>query len=64
MPFFFKAYLQRYNILEMDEDRKMSEQKFSDVKFQIFPTAYHTWFFPVFVLDAPLQEGPVGLPKW
>ena len=49
-PFSFKAVLQRYNILEIDEDRKSPEQKFSSVEFQIFFTDYHTWGCPVFIL--------------
>ena len=34
------------------------------MKFQIFSTDYHTWGFPVFVPEDPLQGGPAGLPKW
>ena len=52
--FSFKAEYQSYNILEMYEERKMTEQKFSGVKLQNLPTDYHTWVRPVFVLEAPL----------
>ena len=51
---YFKAAFQRYNSLEMEKDKKTSEQKFSGVEFQIYPTDYHTWGYPVFVLEAPL----------
>ena len=61
--FSFKAACQRYHRLEMDEGGKTLEQKFSGVEFQFFPTEYHTWGFPVFVLEAPLQGGKAGLPK-
>ena len=63
-PFSFKSEYQRYNILEMDEDVKTPEQKFSGVELQIHPTDYYTCFFPIFVLEAPLQGGLAGLPKW
>ena len=60
--FYFKTACHMYNTLEMDEDRKTPEQKFSDVEFEIFVTDYHTWGCPIFVLESPLQGGP--LPKW
>ena len=41
--FSFKSEFQRHNILEMDEDGKIPDQKFYGVKFQNFPTNYHTW---------------------
>ena len=43
---------------------RTSEQNFSGVKFEIFPTYYHTWGCPVFFLEASLQGGQAGLPKW
>ena len=63
-PFSFKAAFQRYNILEMDDDGKTPEQKFSGVAFQIFPTDYHTWEFPVFVIESSLYGALEGLTKW
>ena len=63
-PFSFKSACQRYNSLEMDENRKTPEKKFSGVDFQIFPADYHTWVCPVFIIKAPPQGGPTGLPKW
>ena len=62
--FFFQEGWQSYNSLELDEDRKTPEQKISGMEFQNFPTDYHTWVCPVFVLEPPLQGGPEGLPKW
>ena len=47
----------------MDEDRKTPEKKVSGVEFQNFPTDYHTWVCPLFVLEPLLQVGPAGLPK-
>ena len=60
----FKTACHRYNSMDMDEDRKTPEQKFSGVEFQNFPTVYDTWGCPVFILEAPLQVVPAGLPKW
>ena len=37
-PLSFKADFQRYNSLDIDKDVNKSEQKFSSVEFQIFPT--------------------------
>ena len=34
------------------------------MEFQNFPTDYHTWGFPVFVIEYPMQGDPVGLLKW
>lgn len=42
----------------------MTEQNFAGVNFQIFSTEYHTWGFPVFAPEAPLQGGMSGIPKW
>ena len=50
--------------MDMDEVGKTPEQKFAGVDFQNFPTDFHTWGCPVFVLESPLQGGPSGLPKW
>ena len=44
--------------------KNMTDQKFSGVEFQIFHTDYHTWGFPVFLLEVSLQEGQAGLHKW
>ena len=48
----------------MDENVKTTEQKFSVVRFQIFPTDYHTWGCLVFVLESLLRGGTEGLTKW
>ena len=48
----------------MDKDRKTPDKNFSGVEFQNFPTDYHTWVCPIFLLEGPLQGGPEGLPKW
>ena len=40
-----KTACHRYNSMDMDEDRKTPEQKFSGVEFQNFPTVYDTWGF-------------------
>ena len=48
----------------MDEDIKMSEQKFAGVEFQICTTDYHTWCYPIFVLEDSLKRGVTGLTKW
>ena len=48
----------------MDEDVKTPEQNFSVVEFQFFPTYYHTWAYPVFVLESLMQVGMVGILKW
>ena len=53
LPFSFKAVCQKYNSLDIGEDRKTSEHKFSGIQFQNFRTDYHTWGCPVFVLEPP-----------
>ena len=55
---------QLYTRLEMYDYGKTPKQKFSGVKFQIFPTDCDTWVFPVFVLEAPLQGGMTEILKW
>ena len=60
----FKAAYHRYNILNMDEDVNTPEHIFSVVEFKTFPTDYHTWRFPVFVLEAPIYGGLTGMSKW
>ena len=58
--FSFKETCHKYNSLDMDEDRKTLEKKFAGLEFQIFTTDYHTWCFPVFVLEPPLYGGSAG----
>ena len=41
----------------MEKDGKNHEQKFSNVEFQIFPTKYHTWGYPVLVLSSSPTGG-------
>ena len=53
-PFSSKVVCHRYNSLEMDTDGMTTEQKFSGVELQFFPTYYHTWGCPVFFLEASL----------
>ena len=62
--FSFKAAFHRYNSLEMDEEGRTPGNKSTNVKFQIWTIDYHTWGWPVFVLEAPLQGGPSGITKW
>ena len=62
--FYFKAFCQRYNNLEMEKYKENLEQNFYGVEFHIFPIDYHKWGRPVFILEDPLQGGPTGLPKW
>ena len=63
-PVSFRVSCHKYNSLEIDEDVKTPEQKFSGVEFQICPTDYRTWGCLVLFLEAPLQGRPAGLPKW
>ena len=62
--FSFKEYLQSHYSLEIDKDGNIPEQRFSGVEFEIFPTEYHTWSCPIFVLEYLLQGGLTGIPKW
>ena len=48
----------------MYEYEKTPEQKFSVVKFKMCLIDYRTWGLLVFFLEAPLQGGLTGLPKW
>ena len=48
----------------MNKGVNVAEQNFVCVEFQNFPLDYHTWGCPIFVLEAPLQGVPSGLPKW
>ena len=47
----------------MDEDRNTRDLKFMGVEFKNCPMDYHTWIFPVFVLETPLQGGLEGILK-
>ena len=58
------AACKSYNSLEMDEDGKTPDKKFLGLEFQICPTGYHTWGFPIVVLYDPLQGWLTGIPKW
>ena len=60
----FESSGHRYNSLEIDEEVNTPEHKYSNVEFRILPIDYHTWVYPVFFLEFPLQGGPARLPKW
>ena len=51
-----KAECQIYNSLDMDEDRKTPDQKFTVVELQNPPTDYHTWGCPLLFLESPYRE--------
>ena len=62
--FSFKAARQMYKILDMDKVRKVLEQKFASVEFQICTTGYLSLGCPLCFLEDTLQGGLTGLPKW
>ena len=63
-PLLFKLLFQRYNRLDMDEELNTTEHNITGVDFQICLMEYHTWGYPLFFLEDPVQGGLAGLPKW
>ncbi len=63
-PMALKAAETRMNQLTLAVDRTTPLSRFSGCEPKIFVHDFHTWGFPVFVLDGRLQTNPKGVPKW
>ena len=67
-PFALKAYTERLNCLQVDQNGQTPEPRMAGVSLQrndIQVSNYHTLFCPVYVLDSRLQTaGGAGPPKW
>ena len=64
-PFALKEAAYRLNKLTIDDDGRSNEAKFFGVDGDIIhPSLFHTFGSPCFALDARLQSGLAGPPKW
>jgi len=64
-PFALKEAAYRLNRLTIDSDGRSNEAKFFGVDHDfVDPALFHVFGSPCFVLDARLQSGPAGVPKW
>eukprot|EP00957_Ditylum_brightwellii_P035023 2655505-Ditylum_brightwellii.AAC.1 len=53
-----------YNKYDVDEDGILLEEKFSDICSVQTLTEQHTWGWPVYILNAHLQDKSGSVPKW
>ena len=51
----FNYYFCKYNILNMENYANTPEKKLSGVDLLIWPMYYHTWGFPVLVIEDLLR---------
>ena len=63
-PFALKDVTRVYNWYNIGDDGLTPEERFSQMKIKRDLRHEHTLFCPVYVLDAKLQGGISGLPKW
>ncbi len=63
-PFALKTASDRLNRLSVNDDLKSPLSLLSGASDNIIASDLHTWGCPVYVLDADLQYGSVGPPKW
>ena len=64
-PFTTKCAKDRMNNLHVDLNLETQDMKFSNTKaLNIQLNHYHTFGYPVYILDSRLQTNPKGVPKW
>ena len=63
-PFALKAVVHVHNKFKLDPDLLSPEETFSRLKMKQSVKEKHTLYFPVYCLDAKLQGGIGGIPKW
>ena len=63
-PFAVKAAVDRLNNLTMDLNGQTPASRFYGTEKGVDVKEYHPFGCPVFVLDAALQSGQIGPPKW
>ena len=64
-PFALKEAAYRLNKLSIDQDGCSNEARFFGIDHDIVePSLFHVFGSPAFVLDARLQSGIAGVPKW
>ena len=63
-PFALKAVVRAHKKFKLDSNHLSPEEKFSRLKVKQSAKEEHTLFCPVYCLDAKLQGGIGGLPKW
>jgi hypothetical protein len=63
-PFALKAACERMNKLCINDDGVSPESMLASVPNSVQIQDFHTWGCPVYILDAGLQSGSIGPPKW
>ena len=63
-PYAVQAIIERHNILSLDEKEKSPQEKFANIEDNIQLANFHTFGYPVFILDTANQPGGLGTPKW
>ena len=63
-PFALKTACERLNELSINENGETPISRLAGAAGLIVKQIYHTFGCPVFILDAGLQSGAIGPPKW
>eukprot|EP00957_Ditylum_brightwellii_P109563 8356090-Ditylum_brightwellii.AAC.1 len=64
-PFCYKAAEEQHNKLDVDAEGWSPLERFLGYKDEIAAEDFHTWGYPVYVLDSSLKSGTgIGPPKW
>ena len=63
-PFAMQVIVERHNRLSLDQHGRSPLEKFSVIEDEPLPTTFHTFGYPVFILEAANQSGSIGAPKW
>ena len=63
-PYALKASAEQLNVLKVDDDAITNMRKFSSITTNINLKLFHTWGFPLYVLDARFQGNIDGLLKY
>ena len=63
-PCIIKSSADQFNQSKIGKYGKIRKEIFTGVTKWLLPDNLHTWGFPVYVLEVPLQGGMVATPKW
>ena len=64
-PFAILAAIEKENFIKMKKNGLTPAEEFGGIdRSTIGAENFHTWGCPVYVLDAKLQSGSIGPPKW
>jgi len=63
-PYTVQTIAERHNWIDLNKNGQSPLKKFTGTIDDKIPTNFHTWGFPMYILDNENQSGGIGTPKW